>query len=116
MLMNEDMDTRMTRAVQTDTDREALDQELEPLGSPAARADAIASRIKRAISEKLEEDPVFYKHLSQLMQDAIDAYRAQHLSDLEFLKVQEDLLEKMRIRGETDQPEQLHGNADAVAY
>jgi type I restriction enzyme, R subunit len=97
-------------------DREALDQELEPVGSPAARADAIASRIKRAISEKLEEDPVFYKRLSQLVQDAIDAYRAQRLSDLEFLKVQEDLLEKMRTRGEADQPEQLHGNADAAAY
>ena len=97
-------------------DREALEQELEPVGNPAARADAIASRIKRAITEKLEEDPVFYKRLSQLVQDAIDAYRAQRLSDLEFLKVQEDLLEKMRTRGESDQPEQLHGNADAAAY
>jgi type I restriction enzyme, R subunit len=32
------------------------------------------------------------------------------------LKVQEDLLEKMRTRGESDQPEPLHGNADAAAY
>ncbi len=97
-------------------DREALDQELEKIGGNAARADAIASRIKRAITEKLDEDPVFYKRLSQLVEEAIQAYRAQRLSDLEYLKIQEDLLEKMRSRGASDRPEKLHGNDDAAAF
>lgn len=97
-------------------DHEALTQELEKMAGNAARADAIASRIKRAITEKLEQDPVFYKRLSQLVQEAIEAYRAQRLSDLEYLKIQEELLEKMRSRGDSDRPEKLRGHDDAAAY
>ena len=59
---------------------------------------------------------MFYKRLSQLVQEAIEAHRAARLSDLEYLKTQEELLEKMRSRGETDRPEKLRGNDDAAAY
>ncbi len=97
-------------------DKDALNAELEKVGGNAARADAIASRIKRAISEKLEQDPVFYKRLSQLVQEAIDDYRAQRLSDLEYLKQQEELLEKMRSHGAAERPAKLRHNDDAAAY
>jgi type I restriction enzyme, R subunit len=97
-------------------DQVALEQELNNMGSVAARADAIASRIKRAISERLAEDPVFYKRLSQLVEEAILAHRAARLSDLEFLEVQRQYLHEMRSQGESNRPEALRGNDYAAAY
>ena len=55
-------------------------------GKPtAAKADMIAHATKRAITERLDEDPAFYEKFSKLIQQAIDDYRAGRMSDLEYL-------------------------------
>lgn len=97
-------------------DREALELELATLEGTAARADVIASRIKRVATERLEEDPTFFKRLSQLVEEAIEAYRAQRMNDLEYLKTVEDLLEQTRNKGQSDLPAALHQRAEAAAY
>ena len=49
-----------------------FERELEKLGSDAAKADAITSRTTKTCTEKMEEDPTFYKRLSALIEEAIE--------------------------------------------
>jgi type I restriction enzyme R subunit len=82
----------------------------------AAKADAIAHATKKAITEKMEEDPAFYEKFSQLIQQAIDDFRAKRLSDLEYLNKVTEIRDKVANRQHDDVPEQLAGNEDAMAY
>jgi type I restriction enzyme R subunit len=85
-------------------------------GKPtSAKADIIAHATKRAISERLEEDPAFYAKFSKLIQQAIDDYRAGRISDLEYLKQASDIKESVIHRKTDDIPAVLHGNDHAVA-
>ncbi|MEL6611917.1 MAG: HsdR family type I site-specific deoxyribonuclease, partial [Bacteroidota bacterium] len=72
-------------------DRVAFAEEVERVtGSVASKADAIAHRTKKVLIERMDEDPVFYKKLSTLVEEAIKAFRQQRLSELEYLaRVQE---------------------------
>lgn len=97
-------------------DREASLQELEQVEGNAARADTIASRVRRAITERMEEDPSFFKRLSELVDEAIANHRAERLSDLEYLRRAEELAELARTRGETGRDPRLAGRDTASAY
>ncbi len=82
----------------------------------AAKADAIAHATKKAITEKMDEDPAFYEKFSRLIQQAIDDFRARRLSDLEYLNKVSEIRDKVASRQHDDVPEQLAGNEDAMAY
>ncbi|MDD3880225.1 MAG: type I restriction endonuclease subunit R, partial [Syntrophomonas sp.] len=84
--------------------------------SKAARADAIAHATKKAITEKMEEDPAFYEKFSLLIQQAIDGFRAKRISDLEYLNLVSEIRNKVVTRQHDDMPETLLGNEDAMAY
>ncbi|MDD3094781.1 MAG: HsdR family type I site-specific deoxyribonuclease, partial [Candidatus Marinimicrobia bacterium] len=86
------------------------------LKTTAARADMIAHEMKRSITEKMEEDPTFYEKFSILIQQAIDAYRAKRLSDLEYLNTISEIREQLAGNVHDDAPKLLGNNADAVAY
>lgn len=88
-------------------DREAFDEELDKAKSPRAKADTIANRIKKTITEKMEEDPFFYRKLSALLQKVIEDYRAQRLSDAEYLTKTQEILEEVRGGNVKDVPESL---------
>src|SRR5690606_39690921 len=63
-------------------DPDALKAVVEETGvSEASRADRIASATRRAITEKMDEDPTFYKQFSELLEETIRAYRAKRLSE-----------------------------------
>jgi type I restriction enzyme R subunit len=67
-------------------DANAFQQVVEEQGQgrpTSAKADMIAHATKRAITERLDEDPAFYEKFSKLIQAAIDDYRAGRISDLE---------------------------------
>lgn len=96
-------------------DREELEHELGEL-SGAARADAIASRVTRAITERLEQDPTFYKRLSELVNEAIADHRAERISDLEYLKKTEELADQIRTHGQEGGDPRLEGRDAARAY
>jgi len=82
----------------------------------AARADAIAHATRRAITEKMAEDPAFYGKFSMLIQQAIDDFRAKRLSDLAYLESVIEIRNKVVTRQHDDIPEALAGNEDAMAY
>ncbi|MDY6903569.1 MAG: type I restriction endonuclease subunit R [Thermodesulfobacteriota bacterium] len=82
----------------------------------AARADAIAFATKRAINEKMEEDPAFYEQFSRMIQDAIDAFRAKRITDLEYLNRVTDIRHDVVNRRRDDVPASLAGNDHALAF
>ncbi|WP_029462309.1 type I restriction endonuclease subunit R [Serpentinimonas barnesii] len=80
-----------------------------------AKADMIAHATKRAISERLEQDPAFYEKFSKLIQQAIDDYRAKRVSDLEYLRRVSEIKDAVVSRKGDDLPPALNGDADAAA-
>ncbi|MFO1207281.1 MAG: DEAD/DEAH box helicase family protein [Burkholderiales bacterium] len=99
-------------------DEEAFHQVVEEQarGRPtAAKADMIAHATKRAITERLDEDPAFYEKFSKLIQQAIDDYRAGRISDLEYLKRAGEIRESVVNRKTDDVPEVLRGKDHAIA-
>ena len=84
--------------------------------STAARADTIAHATKKAIREKMDEDPAFYERFSKLIQQAIDDFRARRISDLEYLGRIVGIREKLVSKQRDDVPESIKGNDEACAY
>lgn len=99
-------------------DGQALKQVLEDQGlgqSTAAKADTIAHATKRAIHEHLDQDPAFFQKFSKLIQDAIDAFRAQRISDLEYLNKALEIRDAVVNRRVDNLPAGLQDNDDAAA-
>lgn len=84
--------------------------------TPSARADAIAHETKKAVTERMEEDPAFYAKFSQLIQQAIDDFRAKRISDLDYLNRVSDLADKVANKKHDDVPQPIQGNEDAIAF
>lgn len=82
----------------------------------AAKADAIAHATRRAITERMEEDPAFYAKFSKLIQQAIDDFRAKRISDMEYLDRASEVRDKVANQERDDIPESLQGNEDAMAF
>ncbi|MBL8811299.1 MAG: type I restriction endonuclease subunit R [Planctomycetaceae bacterium] len=97
-------------------DSEEREAELKRLGSDAARADAIASQTKKVISQKMNEDPAFYKKFSRMLQEAIDDWRARRISDAEYLGKSREISDKVINRRDDELPSKLQHYDDAKAY
>jgi type I restriction enzyme, R subunit len=97
-------------------DVEAFDKEVEKREGAAAKADTIASRLKKTIHEKIDEDPVFYKKFADLVQKAIDDYREKRITDAEYLQQVTDLMATVRQGHETELPRKLVQYKEAPAY
>ena len=97
-------------------DKESRETELLKLQGDAAKADHIASRTEKAVSVKMNEDPVFYKRLSELIKQTIEEYRQQRINEAQYLaKVK--ALENTFLNGETDNiPVSLKNKPEAIAY
>jgi type I restriction enzyme R subunit len=73
-------------------DREAFKREVEQFGTPEAKAEVIANRIRRTIHERIDEDPVFYRKLGEMLAETYERYRQARFSQLELLAQVEALL------------------------
>ena len=99
-------------------DEKAFTKVVEEQGhrkSQSAKADMIAHATKRAITERLEQDPAFYSKFSVLIQQAIDDYRARRISELEYLNRVTDIKDAVVKRRSDDVPPVLKTRADAAA-
>jgi type I restriction enzyme R subunit len=97
-------------------DEPAFAQAVEHLVSPAARADAIAYRMKKTASEKMDEDPAFYRKFSEMVENTIEAYKQGRISELEYLERVEADLDQFRTGKDSSLPTQLSSAKDAAAY
>lgn len=99
-------------------DEKAFKQVVEEQGeskATAAKADMIAHATKKAISERLEQDPAFFEKFSKMIQQAIDDFRAKRISDLDYLNKVTEIKEAVVNRRTDDAPAQLGGNDNALA-
>ncbi|MBZ0316058.1 MAG: HsdR family type I site-specific deoxyribonuclease [Anaerolineae bacterium] len=80
------------------------------------RADTIAHHLKKVASERMEEDPAFYRKFSQMVEEVIQQYKEGRLTELEYLNLMQDALDQMRAGRASDLPEVLIHRRDAGAY
>lgn len=104
-------------------DTEKFKAEVEKKVSTRSKADTIAYRISRTISEKWEDDPIFYKKLSELLKEAIAKYSKQIMDEAERLKNDNaylnrvtEILTMARTRTGDDIPISILNNEVAKAF
>lgn len=97
-------------------DTEAFEQEVEKVVGTAAKADTIASRTSKFITENMDTDPVFYKKFSQLLKETIAAYEQGRIDELEYLKRVQKYKEDVLAHTDNELPEELQQNNEAKAY
>jgi type I restriction enzyme, R subunit len=89
-------------------DKDNFRREIEQFQSPEGQAEVIANRVRRAITEHLEEDPVFYERFSKLIDETLRAYAEKRISQLELLNEMQDINDRVRDRrAYEDVPEPL---------
>ena len=97
-------------------DKEERNKALEQLTGHASKADHIASRTVKAISIKMDEDPIFYQKLSTLIRQTIEAYRQKRIDELEYFNRVKDYENQFFEGTQSDLPETLKGNKKATAF
>lgn len=82
----------------------------------ASKADRIASATKRTITEKMEEDPAFYKKFSVLLEETIRDYREKRISERDYLSNVVDLASRMARKDHGRKiPDSIQRDEDAQA-
>lgn len=97
-------------------DTEAFAEEVEHAGSTASKADLIANRTARTIRERMDDDPVFYQRFSELLNQAIDAWRAQRISDAEYLRRATEVRNAVVHRPVDEVPAKVRYSQTAAAF
>lgn len=95
-------------------DKEEREAEVEKITGTAAQADHIASRTIKAINVKMQEDPLYYKKLADLIKETIADYYQKRITEAEYLnKVKEKQDEFLNGR-QSNVPEELVGKELAI--
>lgn len=98
-------------------DREGFRREVEQFGTPEGQAEAIANRVRRAITEHMDEDPVFYERFSKLIDDTLHAYADKRIEQLELLRQMQDISDRVRDRRTYEEvPEQIRNRDVAKSF
>jgi type I restriction enzyme R subunit len=97
-------------------EQEKFRAEVEKLKTAASKADTIAHRTKRTITEKMEEDPYFYRRFSKILEEAIEAYREQRISDAEYLSRVTEVMNSVVNRTGDGMPAALKNRDAAKAF
>lgn len=96
-------------------DKEKFQEEINNTVGTKAKADKIASRTAKHISEKMDGDPAFYKKFSQLLQETIADYEAKRISELQYLERVTELMENVLSYTDADTPTELEKQGIAKA-
>lgn len=97
-------------------DKDKFQQEVENTTGKAAKADKIASRTAKHITEKMDEDPAFYKKFSQILKETIADYEAKRISEAQYLSRVQDIMNNVLAHTDNDIPEQLRDKDVAKAF
>jgi type I restriction enzyme R subunit len=97
-------------------DKEKFQQEVENTTGKAAKADKIASRTSKHISEKMDEDPAFYKKFSLMLKETIADYEAKRINEAQFLNKVQEIMNIVLLHTDSDIPEALKDRDIAKAF
>lgn len=96
--------------------KQQRDDEVEKLTGKAAKADHIAARTSKGISIKFDEDPVFYRKLSELIKQTIQDYKQSRIDETEYLHRIQQIENSFLTGKQDDVPAILEGNKIAIAF
>lgn len=97
--------------------KDDFEKELEELGSLRSKADAIASRMTRSISEKRDENPAYYDSFSKQIRDALALYKEKVISEAEYLAKMRTIMGDYHAgRSTVSYPERIKNNVHAQAF
>ena len=97
--------------------KDDFEKELEELGSLRSKADAIASRMTKSISEKRDENPAYYDSFSKRIKDALALYREKFISEAEYLAKMRTIMEDYHAGKSTvSYPARIKTNVHAQAF
>ena len=97
-------------------DKEKFAEEVEKITGKAAKADTIASRTAKYITENMDADPVFYKKFSELLKETIFAYEQGRINEIEYLKQVTQHMESILSHTDSSIPTEIINNNTARAY
>lgn len=97
-------------------DKEKFQKEVEKTTGEAAKADKIASRTAKHITEKMDEDPAFYKKFSEMLKDTIKAYEEQRISESQYLHKVKEIMDSVLSRTDSEIPAVLENRDVAKAF
>ncbi|WP_299798004.1 HsdR family type I site-specific deoxyribonuclease [uncultured Maribacter sp.] len=97
-------------------DKEKFQQEVENTTGKAAKADKIASRTAKHISEKMDEDPAFYKKFSQMLSETIAEYEEKRINEAQYLSKVQEIMENVLAHTDSDIPEILQQREVTKAF
>lgn len=98
-------------------DKQMVNEAIEEYGkTPASKADFIAHKMKKVITENMEKDEAFYKKFSQLLEDAIKSFQENRISEAEYLKAILNIRDQFEKGYLEDIPETLLSKPEARAF
>lgn len=97
-------------------DKEKFSEEVEKVIGKAAKADTIASRTAKHITEKMDYDPIFYKKFSELLKETIKAYEQGRIDEAEYLRRVTEQMNAVISHSDKNIPQILANNNAARAY
>lgn len=97
-------------------DKDKFQLEVENTTGKAAKADKIASRTSKHISDKMEEDPAFYKKFSQMLKETIADYEARRITEAQYLNKVQEIMNNVLAHTDSDIPEVLKDKDVAKAF
>ena len=97
-------------------DKDKFQQEVANTTGHAAKADKIASRTAKHITEKMDEDPAFYKKFSQMLRETIADYEAKRISDAQYLARAQEIMDNVLSHTDDTIPTALVNRDVAKAF
>jgi type I restriction enzyme R subunit len=97
-------------------EKDLFEKEVDKLNNPGAKADTIAHRTAKTISERMEQDPAFYTKFSEMLKKTILDFREERIKAMEYLKKVRKIMAAVLNRTGDDLPEMLDGKEVSKAY
>lgn len=98
-------------------DKKGFEEELNRLGSPRARADAIRTRMTRSINTKWDENPAYYKEFSERIEETLQAYKDKRISEKDYFDRMNDMKDRYQ-KGDSGikYPQNIKDDPNAQAF
>lgn len=98
-------------------DKKGFDKELERLGTPRAKADAIRTRMTKSISAKWDANPAYYKRFSERIEEVLQAYKDKRISESDYFNKMNELKDNYGKGYSAEQyPDSIKNNSVAKAF
>ncbi|QLK27190.1 type I restriction endonuclease subunit R [Natrinema zhouii] len=97
-------------------DTDEFDTRLDTLESDEARASEMQHAVKHELNVRYDEDPVHYGSLQERVEELIEEYRQQRLSDREVIEELREIMDEMRSRQQIARKKGFVGTTELSFY